>query len=486
VGSWKAFADAYDDGATVVYRATDKSARTEYVIGTFNAAAGTLSRDTILGSTAGGSTPINWTGRTRVLVHALVQGLPLCDTPPMDGQFLAFDAATGEYCPTTITFPTPTPDDDSADMQDVTGGIDYNVTLTKPVTQVIWLSPDAGSKITNIPLCEASINGYSLDVKTTLANSDDHFIVPEAGTIAGLANLTFADTGCNAFLRCDAQRNDWVLRCLCCTTPMSGVVPPPGRGGGGSAVMTIDGTGDLTTYVDHTIPSRSVSVTTLLSDDVLVLKITVEAEGAPSQDQFPPSITGVSTPGLVWTKLWGLSGQGSGFGGGNTFNATEVWWAITTTPGTYTADISVNSDTAWFGSVMFGVNGADTTTPWDTNASLPASSPAGAMQLPTSTPTLSGISTTASHTMVLCFVDVFSGATPVGLPTPAGFIGGPSQGLATGAIQAFIGLGYDTDVFWKTYSSALSGETFTASSGTTFVVQPVRGWAMMVHALRAA
>jgi hypothetical protein len=228
VGSWKAVADAYDDGATVVYRATDKSARTEYVIGTFDAASGTLSRDTILGSTAGGFTPINWTGRTRVLIHTLVQGLSLCDTPPTDKQLLSFDAASGEWCPITLVFPTPEPDDDTADMQDVTSGTSYNVTLTKPVTQIVWLSSDSGDKITSIPQCETSINGYSLDVKTTLANSDNHFIVPLAGTVAGLANLMFTDENCNAFLRCDAKRNDWVLRCLCCSTPMSGT--PSGGG----------------------------------------------------------------------------------------------------------------------------------------------------------------------------------------------------------------------------------------------------------------
>jgi hypothetical protein len=163
-----------------------------------------------------------------------VQGLQICATPPTDKQLLGFDAITGEWCPTTLVFPTPEPDDDTADMQDVTSGTSYNVTLTKPVTQVVWLSSDSGDKITSIPQCETSINGYSLDIKTTLANGDNHFILPIAGTVAELANLMFTDENCNAFLRCDARRNDWVLRCLCCSTPMSGT-----PGGGVPASVTV-------------------------------------------------------------------------------------------------------------------------------------------------------------------------------------------------------------------------------------------------------
>jgi hypothetical protein len=122
VGSWKTFSASYGDGATVVYRASDHSSNTEYVIGSFNAAAGTLSRMIILGS-SNGNNPINWSGRTRVLVHALVQGLALCNTAPTDGQVLAYDAATGEWCPATITSGSGSgTDDDTWDMQDVNSG----------------------------------------------------------------------------------------------------------------------------------------------------------------------------------------------------------------------------------------------------------------------------------------------------------------------------------------------------------------------------
>lgn len=483
IGSWKPFADVYDDGATVTYRATDASARTEYVIGKFDASAGTLSRVIILGST-NANLPINWSGRTRVQIHALVQGLPLCDTPPLDKQILQFDAIAGEWCPATLTIPPIPPDDDTADMQDVTSGTTFNVTLTKPVTQVVWLSGAAGSKITNIPQCETSINGYSLDVKTTLGNGDDHFIAPQAGTIAGLSNLTFTDTNCNAFLRCDAQRNDWVLRCLCCHTPTAGTPPPPP--GGSCSPMTIDGISDVNTYIDPTIPSRSATVTTAKTNDVLILNITIEQESPAGQSQSPATISGVSTPGLVWARLVSAAGQGPGFGGGNTFITREVWWAIATSAGTYTATVNASGNTSWFGMSLFGVNGADIATPWDTNASLPVISPTSAMMDTHSIAQVTGVATTDPNAMVLCFYSDFGGADPITLKAPAGFSGGASD-ISAGSVQAFIGLGYDSSVFYKQYcATPLSNETFTGTSGVTYAVVPPNGWNMIVHALRHA
>jgi hypothetical protein len=93
-GGYFPFGVAYQDGDTVYYRVTDGSAQTEFAIGTFNAAAKTLSRDTIIDSTNGNSA-VNWSGRTRLLVHAVVPG--------------GMGAVAG-------------PDDDTCDIQDVNSG----------------------------------------------------------------------------------------------------------------------------------------------------------------------------------------------------------------------------------------------------------------------------------------------------------------------------------------------------------------------------
>ncbi len=99
-GGFFRFSDAYQDGQTIYYRVTDGSANTEFAIGTLNAAANTISRDTIIQSSNGGAA-INWTGRTRLLIHAMVPTLPLCTDQPQDGQVLTWVEADNVYCPET-------------------------------------------------------------------------------------------------------------------------------------------------------------------------------------------------------------------------------------------------------------------------------------------------------------------------------------------------------------------------------------------------
>lgn len=101
-GGYFPFGDAYQDGDTVYYRVTDGSARTEFAIGIFNAAAKTISRDTIIQSSNQGAA-INWVGRTRLLIHALVPGLPLCTDVPQDGDVLTWVQAQDLYCPEVPT-----------------------------------------------------------------------------------------------------------------------------------------------------------------------------------------------------------------------------------------------------------------------------------------------------------------------------------------------------------------------------------------------
>ncbi len=126
-GSYFPFSAEFANGATVTYRATDGSANTEIGTATYSAGANTLTRVSIITSSNGGAA-VNWTGRTRILVHSLKRrlaicatpptvgqvlewdgtewcpatpssGFPLCPTPPTDGQVLIYDAALGEYCP---------------------------------------------------------------------------------------------------------------------------------------------------------------------------------------------------------------------------------------------------------------------------------------------------------------------------------------------------------------------------------------------------
>ena len=61
------------------------------------------------------------------------------------------------------------------------------ITLTKPKTQVVWRSPDAGDKTTSIPGSAVGNKGYALQIKSTLAGGPP---VYDAEALAGLAALT--------------------------------------------------------------------------------------------------------------------------------------------------------------------------------------------------------------------------------------------------------------------------------------------------------
>ncbi len=98
-GSYFPFSTEYANGAAVIYRATDGSANTEIGTAIYNAGANSLTRSSIIASSNGG-TAVNWTGRTRLLVHALKRRLQLCATPPTIGQVLAWNGS--EWCPETL------------------------------------------------------------------------------------------------------------------------------------------------------------------------------------------------------------------------------------------------------------------------------------------------------------------------------------------------------------------------------------------------
>lgn len=94
-------------GATGTYHVTNGSpgvaSDSEIATGVYNPGAKTLTRASIVASTNGGA-PVNWSGRTRLLIRALVPGgggagLPLCATPATDGQDLVWDGVNNDWCP---------------------------------------------------------------------------------------------------------------------------------------------------------------------------------------------------------------------------------------------------------------------------------------------------------------------------------------------------------------------------------------------------
>jgi hypothetical protein len=144
-----------------------------------------------------------------------------------------------------------------------------------------------------------------------------------------------------------------------------------------------------------------VTLTTTDANDVVVFEIFNENDGS----NIPTTVSSVSdSAGLTWHLRTATTSPAMQQYADEGVNATdmEIWWAHA--PAQLSSDTIVptlSGTTDCISYVAFGVNGANTATPWDTNGSLPtiASSASGV-----STPSVSGISTAEANTMILGFM----------------------------------------------------------------------------------
>ncbi len=219
IGGQLRFDQAFVDGATIEYMVED-TAQISIEIGTF-IAPDTLTRTTFKASNTGA--PISWPETGQRTITPLSK-LPICDTPPTDGQVLIWDEAEQNWCPGDISTPPtpPTPPTDcGVDMQNVDSGTSYSVTITKCETQVIWNSADPGEKDTTITSVGAGQDGYQLNIKANTNDGSVHCVTPTGATIGGLPSLTFDDNLCDLSLVYNHVKTDWLIRCLCCYTPVA-------------------------------------------------------------------------------------------------------------------------------------------------------------------------------------------------------------------------------------------------------------------------
>lgn len=115
---------------------------------------------------------------------------------------------------------------------------------------------------------------------------------------------------------------------------------------------TIDGGARIVTGSGTT---ASASLTTTSANDVIVAQT------------FAPTgqtVTGVAGGGLAWAKRGALTPTGG--------QALEEWYAIAASPLSAVSITVTFSGGGSHGLTLFGVSGANTTTPFDTNVSLPA------------------------------------------------------------------------------------------------------------------
>lgn len=152
-------------------------------------------------------------------------------------------------------------------------------------------------------------------------------------------------------------------------------------------LLIIHGTARAALLFEGVVSSTSVAfaITTTHTNDVII--------AAGNQTSSSASITGVSdTAGLTWIHRSHKSDA-------TTNTSFDEWYAISS--GTLTADtvtLTVSGSTGRY--YLFGVNGANLTTPFDTNASLPGYSANTSI----STLSVSSVTTNCSTDAVYAFI----------------------------------------------------------------------------------
>ena len=194
------------------------------------------------------------------------------------------------------------------------------------------------------------------------------------------------------------------------------------------AQLALDGTGNgFEGQGSFTSVATTSPLTTTHSGDIIIAQINIVNTAAITQ-----TITSVTGGGLTFTKRHstGSLAVASGFQA-----QIDIWWAIAASPVSstnFTANLSASVPQV--GIVVFGVSGASTVTPFDTNASLPK---VASSTSTSATPTATGVSTSASNTMI--FASTLANAT-----------GNPGSGYT------FIGTDGESDNEYKIVSSPQS------------------------------
>lgn len=152
------------------------------------------------------------------------------------------------------------------------------------------------------------------------------------------------------------------------------------------------------------------TLTTTLANDVIVVVAMGEQSGG------GPALASVTAPGLSFAQRVRSNASGR--------TSLEVWWAIAAAP------LSAVAITATFvaavddaAMAVFGVNGCDLTSPWDSNTSLPAKQ---SFTAPAAI-SFSGISTSQPHDLLLAMVANSSpslGTAPTGFARLASALNG--------------------------------------------------------------
>lgn len=192
--------------------------------------------------------------------------------------------------------------------------------------------------------------------------------------------------------------------------------------------------------------TTTVTLTTSLTNDIIVLYVVTCGHSATPGNQFGPVQEVTDTAGLTWKRrqVIGLVQDQN----------LEIWWAhaasaLSSDVITVKLPAYSNQDIAL---AAFGVNGANTSSPWDANTSLPSYKSNGGSGSPIAT-----YSTTAADTIVLAFWAT-DGAFGTSGGIPSGFTDAIGGSFTKGNAGA--------DVAYEIQSSAQTNVNVQYSAGT--------------------
>jgi hypothetical protein len=213
------------------------------------------------------------------------------------------------------------------------------------------------------------------------------------------------------------------------------------------------------------VTTATATLTTTSTNDVIIACVTVNA--ANSTAVQVSSITDGAS--LTWTRR----SQTGGVDSNSHYDDLECWWAASS--GTLTSDAIVahaSASTDTIGILVFGISGANTSTPFDANASLPKS--VQNLTASSSNPGVTGFSTTSTNTFAYgIFVTNANagGSMPTTAPT----------GWTTLDSQAFSGTASFNDAQngYGIYSAAQTSLSPTFGSGTFYTAN----WLMTADAV---
>ncbi len=231
--------------------------------------------------------------------------------------------------------------------------------------------------------------------------------------------------------------------------------------GGGGSIKTIEGVASSSAITD--VSSETINVTTSGLNRVLILVSTLE-----NDKSFAMSVSGVSGSGGVGA-FTNRSSQIINSSSAH-YQDNEVWWAIAPTAGTYTLTVTYSGTIDDGCLLAFAVAGANTSTPWDVNASLPkyATNNSGTPSACDAT----GVSTTSTSPLVFAVYGTGNQGS-VSTLTPAG-------------LSAFTGMPLENG--GATYSQIMNAayqiETSALSNVTVGWTDTTSYWVLIVDAIQ--